>query len=342
MVGGSHGKTTITSMILHVMRCCGRDCDYMIGAQLQGFEVMTRLSETAPCMVIEGDEYLTSALDRRPKFHVYRPDIGIISGIAWDHVNVFPTFENYVEQFRIFANLISENGTFIYCADDENCCRVAEDVRKAGRKIGYHLPEFRVENGKYLLIHAGKEYPLQVFGLHNLLNICAAYHACAAVGVTDAEFFQAITTFQGASNRLECLYSDAEKALYRDFAHSPSKLKATVSALKEKEPERHLVACMELHTFSSLTASFLAQYAHAMDAADEALVYFNPHAIALKKLPPLTEEMVYAAFQRPDLKVFSDSSALYRHLKAHDWNGKNLLMMSSGNYDGMDVKKIFE
>ena len=342
VVGGSHGKTTITSMILHVMRCCGRDCDYMIGAQLQGFEVMTRLSETAPCMVIEGDEYLTSALDRRPKFHVYRPDIGIISGIAWDHVNVFPTFENYVEQFRIFANLIPENGTFIYCADDENCCRVAEDVRKAGRKIGYHLPEFRVENGKYLLIHAGKEYPLQVFGRHNLLNICAAYHACAAVGVTDAEFFQAITTFQGASNRLECLYSDAEKALYRDFAHSPSKLKATVSALKEKEPERHLVACMELHTFSSLTASFLAQYAHAMDAADEALVYFNPHAIALKKLPPLTEEMVNEAFQRPDLKVFSDSAALFRHLKAHDWNGKNLLMMSSGNFDGMDVKKIFE
>ena len=342
VVGGSHGKTTITSMILHVMRCCGRDCDYMIGAQLQGFEVMTRLSETAPCMVIEGDEYLTSALDRRPKFHVYRPDIGIISGIAWDHVNVFPTFENYVEQFRIFANLIPENGTFIYCADDENCCRVAEDVRKAGQKIGYHLPEFRVENGKYLLIHAGKEYPLQVFGRHNLLNICAAYHACAAVGVTDAEFFQAITTFQGASNRLECLYSDAEKALYRDFAHSPSKLKATVSALKEKEPERHLVACMELHTFSSLTASFLAQYAHAMDAADEALVYFNPHAIALKKLPPLTEEMVHEAFQRPDLKVFSDSAALFRHLKSHDWNGKNLLMMSSGNFDGMDAKKILE
>ena len=342
VVGGSHGKTTITSMILHVMRCCGRDCDYMIGAQLQGFEVMTRLSETAPCMVIEGDEYLTSALDRRPKFHVYRPDIGIVSGIAWDHVNVFPTFENYVEQFRIFADMIPESGTFIYCADDENCCRVAEGVRKAGRKIGYHLPEFRVENGKYLLIHAGKEYPLQVFGRHNLLNICAAWHACAAVGVTDEEFFQAITSFKGASNRLECLYSDAEKALYRDFAHSPSKLKATVSALKEKEPERHLVACMELHTFSSLTASFLEQYAHAMDAADEALVYFNPHAIALKRLPPLTEEMVHDAFQRPDLKVFSDSDALFRYLKAHDWKGKNLLMMSSGNFDGLDAKKILE
>ncbi|MBP5612749.1 MAG: peptidoglycan synthetase [Bacteroidales bacterium] len=341
VVGGSHGKTTITSMILHVMDRCGRDCDYMIGAQLQGFEVMTRLSEKAPYMVIEGDEYLTSALDRRPKFHVYRPNIGILSGIAWDHVQVFPTFDNYVEQFRIFAGMVPENGTLIYCAEDENCCSVADDPRTVCHKAGYTLPEYRVENGKYILLWDGREYPLQVFGRHNLLNIMAAYHACSAVGITDVEFFNAIATFHGASNRLECLYQDAEKALYRDFAHSPSKLKATVAALKEKDPERFLVACMELHTFSSLTASFLEQYAHAMDVADEAIVYFNPHAIALKKLPPITEEEVYAAFGRPDLKVFCDSQALFRHLCEHDWKGKNLLMMSSGNYDGMDVKKIF-
>ena len=341
VVGGSHGKTTITSMILHVMNCCGRDCDYMIGAQLQGFEVMTRLSEKAPCIVIEGDEYLTSTLDRRPKFHVYRPNIGIISGIAWDHVNVFPTFENYVEQFRIFASMIPEDGALIYCGEDENCCRVAETPLAVKRKIAYRLPDFRVENGEYRLLWQGKEYPLQVFGRHNLLNIFAAYHACAAVGVTDAEFFEAITSFQGASNRLECLYKDADKALYRDFAHSPSKLKATVAALKEKDPSRRLVACMELHTFSSLTESFLAQYAHTMDAADEALVYFNPHAIALKKLPPITEAMVKEAFRRPDLNVFCDSKALFDLLKSQEWKDKNLLMMSSGNYDGMDVKKIF-
>ena len=341
VVGGSHGKTTITSMILHVMSRCGRDCDYMIGAQLQGFEVMTRLTEKAPYMVIEGDEYLTSALDRRPKFHVYRPDIGIISGIAWDHVNVFPTFENYVEQFRIFAGMLPENGTLIYCAEDENCRNVADDPRNVCYKVGYRLPGYRVDNGKYILVWGGTEYPLQVFGKHNLLNIMAAYYACRAVGITDGEFFQAIASFHGASNRLECLYKDEEKALYRDFAHSPSKLKATVAALKEKEPGRYLVACMELHTFSSLTASFLEQYSHAMDVADEAIVYFNPHAIALKKLPPITEEEVHAAFGRPDLKVFCDSQALFRYLCGHEWKDKNLLMMSSGNYDGMDVKKIF-
>lgn len=342
VVGGSHGKTTITSMILHVMNRCGRNCDYMIGAQLQGFEVMTRLSDNASCIVIEGDEYLTSALDRRPKFHVYRPDIGIISGIAWDHVNVFPTFEIYVEQFRIFASMIPENGKLIYCGEDENCCKVAASINNVRQKIGYTLPDYTVKNGRYEIHHHGKTFPLLVFGHHNLLNICAAYHACSAVGISDDDFFTAIQSFPGASNRLECLYEDGNRALYRDFAHSPSKLKATIAALKEKDAVRHLVACMELHTFSSLTESFLQQYAHSMDVADEAIVYFNPHAIALKKLPPITEKMIFDAFKRDDLKVFSDSNALFSLLKSMDWNRKDLLMMSSGNYDGMDVKKIFE
>ena len=341
VVGGSHGKTTITSMILHVLHACGKDCDYMIGAQLEGFEVMTRLSDNAPCMVIEGDEYLTSPLDRRPKFHVYQPHIGIISGIAWDHANVFPTFDNYVEQFRIFAQLIPQDGTLIYCGEDENCCRVAADAGEK-RKFGYHLPEYRIENKRYILIHNGKEYPLLVFGQHNLLNIQAARHACLCLGVGDEEFHNAICTFKGASNRLECLYEDDEKALYKDFAHSPSKLKATIAALREKDRENQLVACMELHTFSSLTESFLQQYAHCMDEADEAIVYFNPHALALKRLPPLHETTIISAFRRPDLKVFSDSGLLFDYLKSLSWKHKNLLMMSSGNFDGKNLKKIFE
>lgn len=340
VVGGSHGKTTITSMILHVMNHCGKDCDYMIGAQLEGFEVMTRMSDSAPYMVIEGDEYLTSTLDRRPKFHVYQPHIGIISGIAWDHVNVFPTFENYVEQFRTFAKIIPNNGTLIYCGEDENCCRVADDAGQK-QKVAYHLPEYRIENKQYILLHNHKEYPLQVFGKHNLLNIQAAFHACRCMGVGEEEFHTAICSFKGASNRLECLYEDDEKALYKDFAHSPSKLKATIAALREKEKDRRLTACMELHTFSSLTESFLQQYAHTMDEADEAIVYFNPHAIALKRLPPLHEEMIVKAFQRPDLKVFSDSESLFRYLKNLSWKQNNLLMMSSGNFDGQNLKKIF-
>ena len=341
VVGGSHGKTTITSMILHVMNTCGKECDYMIGAQLEGFEVMTRLSETAPCMVIEGDEYLTSPLDRRPKFHVYQPHIGIISGIAWDHANVFPTFENYVEQFRIFARLIPENGTLIYCGEDENCQRVAADAGNK-RKIAYRIPEYRIENKQYILIHNHNEYPLQVFGKHNLLNIQAAFHACRCLGVSDEAFYEAIRTFKGASNRLECLYEDAEKSLYKDFAHSPSKLKATIGALREKDRENQLIACMELHTFSSLSESFLQQYAHSMDEADEAIVYYNPHALELKRLPPLHKETIIQAFQRPDLKVFNDSDQLFDYLKGISWKHKNLLMMSSGNFNGKNLKKIFE
>lgn len=341
VVGGSHGKTTITSMILHVMNLCGKNCDYMIGAQLQGFEVMTRLTEDAPCIVIEGDEYLTSPVDRRPKFQVYRPDIGIISGISWDHVNVFPTFEIYLKQFYIFANMIPADGALIYCAEDENCCKISKTV-PLKRKFAYTLPDFTIENRQYILHVNGKNYPLKVFGRHNMLNVCAARYACNCIGVSDDDFFNAIMSFKGASNRLELLYEDDEKALYKDFAHSPSKLKATIAAVKEKDSERHLVACMELHTFSSLTEFFLQQYSHAMDVADEAIVYFNPHAIALKKLPPVSEEMIIKAFKRKDLKVFNDSDLLYASLKSKNWKNCDLLMMSSGNFNGMKIEKIFE
>ncbi len=341
VIGGSHGKTTITSMILHVLDAYHIPCDYMIGAQLEGFEVMTKLSEEAPTIIIEGDEYLTSSLDKRPKFHVYQPNIGVISGIAWDHVNVFPTFEIYVEQFQIFADMIPDAGTLIYCIEDEYCVKVAANTRTK-HKIGYSIPDYRVENGKYIIRSDKNEYTLQVFGRHNLLNMNAARNVCACLGVNDNDFYTAIQSFKGASKRLEKVYEDTEKALYKDFAHSPSKLKATIRAMKEKYPERPLVACVELHTFSSLTGEFLKQYAHAMDDADEAVVYFNPHAIALKKLPPITEEIVLNAFANPKLLVFSDSLILNTYLKSLLWKNKNLLMMSSGNFDGMQFETIFQ
>lgn len=339
VIGGSHGKTTITSMILHVLNTYNFPCDFMIGAQLEGFEIMTKLSD-APHILIEGDEYLTSPIDRRPKFHVYQPTIGLISGIAWDHVNVFPTFDNYIEQFQIFANLIPDIGALIYCEEDIHCKTIADKARTK-HKIAYTLPEFHIENGQYAILNQGNKYPLQVFGQHNLLNIEAAHRVCQHLNINDHDFYTAIQSFKGASKRLELVYEDKEKALYKDFAHAPSKLKATIAAVKEKYPDRVLVACVELHTFSSLTAEFLKQYAHSMDKADLPIVYFNPHAIALKKLPLLSEDIVFNAFGNPKLQVFQNAQTLFGFLKSLDWQNKNLLMMSSGDFDGMKFEHFF-
>ena len=341
VVGGSHGKTTITSMIIHVLQHCGIDCDYMVGAQLEGFEVMVRLSDTAKVMVIEGDEYLTSPIDGRPKFHVYQPTVGIISGIAWDHINVFPTFENYVEQFEIFAKMIPQDGQLIYCQEDE-------ELRKLGAKITsttckpYGVHSYTIRDGITYLTHDGQETPLLIFGKHNLMNLNAARLACNAIGVTDEQFYEAIATFKGASKRLELVAKSADCAVYKDFAHSPSKLKATINAVREQYPDRKLVACMELHTFSSLTEEFLRQYAHAMDEADTAMVYYSPAAVAHKKLPPIHPEAIFNAFQRQDLHVYNDSEKMKNDLLSMDWRGSVLLLMSSGNFDGINLNQFGE
>lgn len=341
VVGGSHGKTTITSMIIHVLQHHQIDCDYMVGAQLEGFEVMVRLSDTARMMIIEGDEYLTSPIDRRPKFHVYQPTIGIISGIAWDHINVFPTFENYVQQFEIFAKMIPQDGQLIYCQEDA-------ELQKLGGKITnttckpYGIHPYFIEEGITYLKTDGQPVPLQIFGKHNLMNINAARLACNALGVSDAQFYEAIATFKGASKRLELVAKNAECDVYKDFAHSPSKLKATINAVREQYPDRKLVACMELHTFSSLTEQFLQQYQHAMDEADTAFVYYSPAAVQHKKLPPISPDMIFKAFQREDLHIFNDSNALKNNLLNMDWHHTVLLLMSSGNFDGINLNEFGE
>jgi len=292
-------------------------------------------------MVIEGDEYLTSPIDRRPKFHVYQPTVGIISGIAWDHINVFPTFENYVEQFEIFAKMIPQDGQLIYCQEDE-------ELRKLGARITnttckpYGVHPYVIQNGITYLLDGSKEIPLQIFGKHNLMNINAARFACNALGVTDEQFYNAITTFKGASKRLELVAKTSECAVYKDFAHSPSKLKATINAVREQYPDRKLVACMELHTFSSLTEEFLQQYAHAMDEADVAMVYYSPAAVQHKKLPPIHPEMIFKAFQRDDLQVYDNSETLRTKLLDMDWHRSVLLLMSSGNFDGINLNQFGE
>ena len=338
VVGGSHGKTTTTAMILHVLAHCGIEADYMVGAQLKGFEVMVRLTDTARVMVIEGDEYLTSPIDRRPKFHLYHPDVAIVTGIEWDHINVFPTFEIYREQFAKFVDLIEPGGTLVYCDEDEEVRRVVAGNRRGDiGKLPYRCPEHRVEEGVTWLVGHEPERltPLKIFGHHNLLNLTAARLACRQVGVADEQFDEAIATFEGASKRLELVKRSGSCAVYKDFAHAPSKLRATIHAMREQYPGRKLVACMELHTFSSLTQVFLQQYRGAMDEADVRYVYYSRHALQLKKLPMLDPEEVRAAFGG-GVEVFTDSGEMLRRLEAMEWSGANLLMMSSGNFDGID------
>lgn len=361
VIGGSHGKTTTTAMILHVLAHCGIEADYMVGAQLKGFDVMVRLSHTAKVMVIEGDEYLTSPIDRRPKFHLYHPNVAIITGIEWDHINVFPTFDIYREQFAKFIDLIEPDGTLIYCDEDPEVHRVATENRRTDiQKLPYVCPEHRVVNG---VTEIGRTR-LRIFGHHNLLNLTAARLACRQVGVTDEQFDEAIATFEGASKRLELVKKNDTCAVYKDFAHAPSKLRATIHAMREQYPDRRLVACMELHTFSSLTQEFLQQYAHSMDEADVRYVYFSQHALQLKKLPPLDPDEVKAAFEgtmdnagkMPALhpvEVFTDSKKLVECVialmrkcvnanaltQSHN-NAINLLMMSSGNFDGIDFAAL--
>ncbi|MCD4790585.1 MAG: peptidoglycan synthetase, partial [Bacteroidales bacterium] len=334
VIGGSHGKTTITSMILHVLNYFKINCDYMVGAQLEGFDVMVKISDEAPFMIFEGDEYLTSPLDKRPKFHVYKPDIALISGIAWDHINVFPTFDNYVEQFKIFADLITPNGTLIYCNADKNVNTIGLSARDDIIKMPYSIPEYVIEDGITKLIFKGQKIALKVFGEHNLLNINGARLVCNQLSIDDEAFYSAIVSFTGASKRLELVAANEHTTVFKDFAHSPSKLLATAKAVKNQFKNRQLVACIELHTYSSLNKKFLSHYKGCMDNVDIPKVYFNPHTIQLKKLPPVSEDQVKESFGNSNLEVYTDSSELMNDLLKIDWQGKNLLMMSSGNFDG--------
>lgn len=333
VIGGSHGKTSITAMILHVLNNLNIECDYMVGAQLQGFDVMVKLSESAPIIILEGDEYLSSTIDRRPKFHLYKPHIGVLSGIAWDHINVFPTFEIYIEQFRIFKNLISE--CLIYCSEDEELAKLANEKINC-KKIGYQTAEHEIIDG----ISYINSVPLQIFGNHNLQNLNAAKNVCNEIGISDIDFYHHIKTFKGASNRLELIKKNKEYSIYKDFAHSPSKLKATIEAMKYQFNNRKLIACMELHTFSSLNSKFLKEYRDSMNLADQAIVFFSQKAIKHKKLTPITEEQIKAAFNNNKLKIISNSKDLIKHVKSLSLENTNLLMMSSGNFDKINLDEL--
>lgn len=341
VIGGSHGKTSITAMILHVLRENKRQFDYLVGAQLAGFERMVQLSD-APVIIIEGDEYLASPLDPRPKFHLYHHHIGVISGIEWDHINVFPTEENYKHQFRVFAAQTPKSGVLIYDRDDEAAQEVCVPSNPDVTYIGYSAHEHVVRDGvTYLITKKDEEVPLRIFGEHNLRNVSAAREVCRQLGIKGRDFYDALRTFNGAARRLELLAEMPTARVYRDFAHAPSKVRATTKAARDQFPKRRLVAVLELHTFSSLNPAFLPQYAGALDGADEAVVYFNPHVLAHKRLPDLNPAQVQQAFARPDVRVLTSRAEVEAYLRTHvPLQNTTLLLMSSGTFDGMKVAEV--
>ena len=340
VIGGSHGKTTITSMILHVMHYHDREVDYMVGAQLEGFDVMVKLTEDNDFMVLEGDEYLSSPIDRRPKFHLYKPNIALLSGIAWDHINVFPTYDNYVEQFSLFVDSIVKGGSITYNEQDVEVKRVVEASENTIRKIPYRTPEYTVENGQTLLETPEGPLPIEVFGAHNLNNLAGAKWICQHMGIDEDDFYEAIASFKGASKRLEKIAESKTSVAYKDFAHSPSKVEATTKAVKEQYENKTLVACLELHTYSSLNAEFLKEYKGALDAADVAVVFYSPHAVEIKKLEKVTHEQIARAFERDDLIIYTNPDDFKNFLFSQDFSNKALLLMSSGNYGGLDFAEV--
>lgn len=342
VIGGSHGKTTITSMILQVMNYHDKDVDYMVGAQLEGFDTMVKITDDNDFMVIEGDEYLSSPIDRRPKFHLYKPNIALLSGIAWDHINVFPTYENYVEQFKIFLTEITNGGAIIYNEEDAEVKRVVEEATNPIKKYPYKTPEYSVEDGTTLLETPEGAMPVEIFGKHNLNNLEGARWICQLMGVDANDFYEAIATFKGASKRLEKIAETNTAVAFKDYAHSPSKVKATTQAVKNQYPNRKLIACLELHTYSSLNPEFLKEYKKTLDAADSAVVFYSPHAVMIKQLEEIKGEQIEAAFDREDLVVFTNPSDFKTYLFSQDYKDTCLLLMSSGNYGGLNFEEVKE
>lgn len=342
VIGGSHGKTTITSMILHVLKYHDIKVDYMVGAQLEGFDRMVHLTNENEIIVLEGDEYLSSPIDLRPKFHLYRANIALLSGIAWDHINVFPTFENYVDQFRIFVDTMIKGGMMVYNVEDEVVKQVVEQTANQIKTYPYKTPEYTIENGSTILDTSEGEIPLEIFGKHNLQNLEGARSICFHLGVSEEEFYEAVADFKGASKRLEKIAENDQTVVFKDFAHSPSKVEATTQAVKEQYTDRKLLACLELHTYSSLNEDFLKEYVGTLDDADEAVVFYSPHAVKIKRLKEVSEQQIAKAFKRDDLIIYTDPKAFKDFLFSRNLADTALLLMSSGNYGGLDFEEVKE
>lgn len=340
VIGGSHGKTSITSLVLHVLSTLNIEYDYMVGAQLDGFEVMVKLTDTSKYIVLEGDEYLSSALDLRPKFHLYKPHIALISGIAWDHINVFKTFENYLKQFEIFINSIVKNGTLVYNELDPELKKLVSSNKSNLNYIPYSIPKHKIIDGISFIDINNRLYRLKIFGDHNLQNISGALNICKALGVESEDFYNAITSFNGASNRLELVYKSSDTIIFKDFAHSPSKVKATTEAVHKQFPNRKLISFFELHTYSSLNPLFLEKYRDTLKHSDECYIYYSEKNMRIKRLEPIDSELIIRSFNHSSLTVIDNYEKLNKKIYDLDLSNSVLLMMSSGKFGGLDIDKI--
>ena len=340
VIGGSHGKTSITSLVLHVLSTLKIESDYMVGAQLDGFEVMVKLTDTSKYIVLEGDEYLSSALDLRPKFHLYKPHIALISGIAWDHINVFKTFENYLKQFEIFINSIEKNGTLVYNELDPELKKLVSSNKSNLNYIPYSIPKHKIIDGISFIDINNRLYRLKIFGDHNLQNISGALNICKALGVESEDFYNAITSFNGASNRLELVYKSSDTIIFKDFAHSPSKVKATTEAVHKQFPNRKLISFFELHTYSSLNPLFLEKYRDTLKHSDECYIYYSEKNMRIKRLEPIDSELIIRSFNHSSLTVIDNYEKLNKKIYDLDLSNSVLLMMSSGKFGGLDIDKI--
>ncbi len=343
VIGGSHGKTTITSMLLHAAKVNNVNVDYMVGAQLDGYDCMVKLTEDAPFMILEGDEYLSSPTDRRPKFHLYQPDIALLSGIAWDHINVFPTFDNYVEQFDVFCDKIEAEGKLIYNKEDEEVAKLGHKYKSKSKleTVPYGTPVYENTLDGFVITWEGEKYPLQIFGKHNMQNLIGAMFLAQEIGISNQDYLNAMSTFTGAGKRLQIVDERERFTCYKDFAHSPSKLKATLNAVRERYPDRQIIACMELHTFSSLQKEFIPHYKDSMKGADVCVVYYSPEVVAHKKLPEVSSEEIFNGFGG-DVIVLQRTEDVVKLLKTHSYDNTTLLMMSSGNFDGIDYNQLVD
>ncbi|HPY67430.1 MAG TPA: Mur ligase family protein [Bacteroidales bacterium] len=342
VVAGSHGKTTTTAIIMHVFKSLGINFDYMVGSNIDNYESMVGLSDKSEIAVLEGDEYLTSALDRRPKFHLYKPDIAILNGIAWDHINVFPTFENYVEQFRIFIDCIEEGGTLIYYEGDDEVKKLALGSHKKIKKIPYKIHGFFQNKTGFYATTLKHVIPLKIFGEHNMQNLSAAKEACLEAGINEDDFYKAVQSFEGTAKRLQKLIENQNGVAYLDFAHSPSKVKATVEAVSARYPGKPIISCLELHTYSSLNINFLPHYSGTLDKTTYPYVYFNPHVLKVKNMPSVTANEVKAAFGNKKLSVFDNSLEMFSFIQKQNYRDPVFLFMSSGNFDGFNLRKLAE
>ncbi|WP_456421568.1 UDP-N-acetylmuramate--L-alanine ligase [Lutibacter sp.] len=342
VIGGSHGKTTITAIILHVLKYCGKQVDFMVGAQLEGFNTMVHLTNENEFIVLEGDEYLTSPIDLRPKFHLYKPNIALLSGIAWDHINVFPTFENYVEQFSEFIKTITNGGILVYNEEDKVLKKIVEQAENKIKLYPYKTPNYSINNGITYMQTSMGNMPLEIFGKHNLQNIAGAQWVCLHMGIGEDDFYEAISSFKGANKRLEKFFENESTVVFKDFAHSPSKVKATTNAVKNQYKNRDVIACLELHTYSSLNKDFLKEYKGALNNADEAVVFYSPHALEMKELEKISPEQIKDAFERDDLIIYTNPAEFREFLFSKSFKNSALLLMSSGNYGGLDFDKFIQ